>query len=1160
MILDIPHASPELQIARLCVEAEFARLNSKVTPASLGHSKGSHTVISKSSKVPPDNVESVTADHHNIMEAAAADQNPSTQHATRGNRGARRSGRARRGNRQNNAAPQTSSAEASGNESQRTPRGRGRGQAPRRPTPRRTVNGRQFGGQLTHNDEDVEAQSTVSHLQPTAPEFKPGQAQSSLPSKGHGARAPKRRGSRSTAKDLPSRIHEDIDNSQYECAICTNEVQRNSRIWSCKTCWTVFHLSCIKKWATAKKEEQQQQRQSGDDTSSSQWRCPGCNLPQHVTPKTFTCWCEKESDPRSLPGLPPFSCGQTCSREQQLPRCPHRCQELCHAGPCPPCPNMGPTQICFCGRETITKRCIDTDYERGWSCGAVCGELMPCGEHYCDRPCHEGLCGACEELVDAKCYCGKVTKQMFCCDQGEEKRSYLDSTHSQQELQESGSTDPWIGTFDCKQVCGRPYDCGSHTCESICHSLDATTPHCPRSPDIITHCPCGKTPLHEITPGSVRTSCEDPIPSCDKLCLNTLACGHECQQVCHTGDCLPCMQIVKINCRCGRTTSSTICHQGSEEPPQCMRICRATLNCGRHQCDERCCSGEKKASERLSKKKSRGLNVSQRPVHEDFEAEHICTRQCGRNLKCGNHECQDLCHRGPCGSCREAIFDDISCHCGRTVLQSPLPCGTKPPPCRYECERPKACGHPQVPHNCHMDDESCPKCPFLTIKSCLCGKHQMKNQPCWLTEVRCGEICGMKLKSCGVHNCRKQCHRPRDCEDVGGHCQQQCGRDKSCGHPDSAPCHWPRPCKEDKQCQHKIFITCTCQRIKKEVSCNATKHTRGNQDRGLDCDDECGRLERNRRLALALNIDPETHKDDHIPYSAETLNMFLSNVQWAQAQEKELRLLAADAEHKRLRFKPMPSTQRAFLHSLAEDFGFDSESMDPEPHRHVAIFKTPRFVMAPMKTLADCARIRHSQRLASAAAAADTQKKVKVSNVEADPYNGYLITNARFGLTVEELRLAIKPVLAGAPELQLDISWLPNEDIVLKATSWRESDVDKTLSELKGPMARQINANAYGSLQLCRLDGSLNVLRRETDSAANGGWSQVAAKAAAPMRAPVQAPVGTKSSFTVLSSASTKKKKKAAEPAESVVDDWEAAETMEEEREKEVAAASGNSD
>jgi hypothetical protein len=55
---------------------------------------------------------------------------------------------------------------------------------------------------------------------------------------------------------------------------------------------------------------------------------------------------------------------------------------------------------------------------------------------------------------------------------------------------------------------------------------------------------------------------------------------------------------------------------------------------------------------------------------------------------------------------------------------------------------------------------------------------------------------------------------------------------------------------------------------------------------------------RNRKLALALNIDPEVHKDDRIPYSTDTLKMFQENIKWAQTQEREFRVFAADDTEK----------------------------------------------------------------------------------------------------------------------------------------------------------------------------------------------------------------------------------------------------------------------
>ena len=1009
--------------------------------------------------------------------------------------------------------------------------------------------GRQFGGRLTTKPEAQLIPLPTSTLQADAPEFQPGrphvqrreagvQKARGPPRQAQGKVARLRRGSslKSTAPDIATRTHEDITNGVYECPICTSEVARNSRVWSCKTCWTVFHLTCIKKWSTNEGSTlTRQQTQDGDFPPPRQWRCPGCNLPKDVLPSSYTCWCGKETDPGPIAGLPPHSCGQTCGKARLAPKkCPHPCDLLCHAGPCPPCTHVGPVQSCFCGKVATSRRCIDTKYDSGWSCGEVCGDAMPCGEHTCPQSCHEGLCGACETEVDARCYCGKEQHSILCCDRGDQKQSTRAPT-------QDGLNDVefWLGSFECGSICNRTFGCGKHQCERQCHPQDLKTSHCPRSPDLIISCPCGKTSLTEIR-DTPRQSCDDPIPNCSKKCLKTLFCGHACQQICHADACMPCLQTMTISCRCGRVSSATVCHQGNQEPPQCTRSCKAVMNCGRHECGERCCPGERKAAERqATKRKLRPLGAAPRMLDEGFEAEHICTRLCGRLLKCGNHSCPELCHKGACGSCREAIFDEISCHCGRTMLQPPLPCGTIAPACRYDCERLTTCGHPKVAHNCHGDDEKCPKCPFLKEKPCMCGKKSLKNQPCWLADVRCGEICRRMLK-CGSHFCRKPCHRAGECEDAAQYCQQACGKaKKACGHPCEEPCHAPSSCREDKPCPNKMFATCNCQHLKQEMKCNASKTSEGNSKKTLACDDECARLARNRKLALALNIDPETHKDDHVPYSTDTLNIFREHIKWAQVQEREFRVFAGDENEKRLRFKPMLPHQRAFLHSLAEDFGLDSESMDPEPHRHVAIFKTPRFVMAPMKTLAECVRIRATAEAASTTVA-EAQKKLRTTN---EPFNGYLLSNPRFGLTLEELRAEFGIAFASVPSLDFDISFLPSEEIVIKARPVSLStSVEPNLKALKSSLSSTITSKHLAtSLQLCSLDSSLNILRRELDdAAANSGWSQVAAKAAAPRSAPRTVAVGEKSVYTVLGSKlKDAKKKKEGKKKEVVVEDWE---------------------
>lgn len=1017
-------------------------------------------------------------------------------------------------------------------------RGSGRGRAIPSTGQRTTIAAsRAFGGHLT-GETRTEGQSdeVPTALNAGASVFVPGQpfAQSSTGATDNLPRKVGRRPSKSSAPDLPTRIHEDISNGQYECVICTNEVLRNSRIWSCSICWTVTHMSCVKKWFTNRtkppdQEQQQQQQQQ------PVWRCPGCNSTMNNEPGLYHCWCGKESNPKPVAGLTPHSCGQSCSKPRGP--CPHPCPLQCHAGPCPPCLLIGPSQPCFCGKNVSTKRCGETDYTQGWSCHEPCGDLLACGEHECQKECHSDLCGSCEVPVASRCYCGKELRDISCDALGDKLESYdLRRIRAEDGIPGCEGQEPetwFVGSFKCDHPCDRPFDCGKHSCRRECHPQDETRAHCPFSPDVITHCPCGKTPISDIT--APRESCLDPIPNCGKVCNKLLDCGHFCQDNCHSGPCPQCDQEIELDCRCGRTKTSVVCHDTDLHYPLCDKVCRVQLNCGRHEHGVRCCSAEKQAIERVTSKRR---NKNSNPLNEEFEAEHICIRACGRELKCGRHRCTQLCHRGPCSSCLEAIFEEISCNCGRTVLQPPQPCGTRAPDCRFDCTRPRPCGHPQVTHNCHLDDLPCPKCPFLIEKRCVCGKKTLKNQPCWFEEPRCGLPCGKKLK-CGTHACNKHCHRPGACEDEGisgSHCQQPCGKTRTCGHLDIEQCHAPYPCKEDKPCQAKTFVTCECQHRKQEVKCSATKAQPSPNRLLLKCDDECLRLQRNARLASALNIDPQTHTDDHVPYSDMTLKLYRENPQWAHVYERELRVFAGDQAEKRLRFKPMKAHQRAFIHSLAEDFGFDSESSDPEPHRHVCLFKTPRFVSAPMKTLAQCAKIRASQD-------SSTQQSTPANEATIVPYNALLLTNPQFGLTVEELDAALRKEYAAHPTLKIHTSFLPSEEVVIKGSgTWTSQTLEASLTALKLTLQQTVRRLKLAeNVFLCSVDDSLNVLRREGSQVpGEGGWSAVVSRSTARLKpAGVSVPstsVPLPSRFVAL-----KKEPKKKIEEEPVEDDWEAA-------------------
>lgn len=993
---------------------------------------------------------------------------------------------------------------------------------------------RTFGGHLT-NGTDVEPEQSEQSgptnqpgLNVAAPEFIPGQP---IPeNNGHSSankKQPKNTVSRkvpkSTAADLSTRIHEDIANGQYECVICTNEVLPNSKIWSCWICWTVAHLACTKRWFSSRKKI--------DNEEQPNWRCPGCNSTLGRPPE-YHCWCGKEPNPRSIPGLPPHSCGQPCLKSRTT--CAHPCHIPCHAGPCPPCIAMGPTQECRCGKHKSTRLCRDTDYGSPWSCHEICGELLDCGEHECQQECHSDYCGDCAIPVLSLCFCGREWKEIPCSQRIDKRPSY---NHGQLKDQPAGNnalSDGWyLGSYKCDAICDRLYDCGKHSCEKGCHPQDETEAHCPLSPDMVTHCPCGKLPLVDIV-NQPRKTCEDPIPSCGKKCDKPLPCGHLCEDPCHAGTCRPCTQRIDIVCNCGRTTTKTVCHQGTLEKPECMRICHAQMNCGRHEHSEHCCPAEKQAA--LRKKNSRHGGHA----NEEIEPQHICLRTCGRPLKCGNHYCEQLCHKGPCNTCQDSTSEDLACNCGRTVLRPPIRCGTQPPSCQFDCTRTRPCGHPQVSHSCHTDTQPCPKCPFLVEKWCVCGKKTLKNQPCWFQEPRCGLPCGRKLK-CGAHTCQKTCHSLGECEDVhiaGSRCGQPCGKIRTCGHADVEQCHAPSSCKEDKPCQAKTFITCECQRRKQEVKCMGTKKN-PSPDRGtLTCDDECLRLKRNILLADALNIDAQSHIDDHIPYSETTLNLYREFPQFAQTYEREFRVFAADSEQKLMRFKPMKSRQRAFLHSLAEDFGFDSQSADPEPHRHVCLFKTPRFVSAPMKTLAQCIKLKPSQVTLAASSEVGPQGK--------QPFNALLLSAPKFGLTIEELDTALEKQFTASPNIKFETVFLPNSIIIKGSGSWRPGDLESTMSIIKPDVLRIVTSLHYaGGVSLCHIDENSKVLRHEKDEKDKGGtddkgWSAVIRRSSRPQTSatPASKPLALRNTFIALKKKKTPKKVEK-EPVEEAVDNWE---------------------
>jgi len=232
-------------------------------------------------------------------------------------------------------------------------------------------------------------------------------------------------------------------------------------------------------------------------------------------------------------------------------------------------------------------------------------------------------------------------------------------------------------------------------------------------------------------------------------------------------------------CRCGSTTQSMSCGTAKEDTEStaflCNKPCSALRACGHHQCTRLCCPLANLVNPAGKGKKKTAVN-SVGSEFVDVGGWHLCDVVCGKPLNCGTHRCEERDHRGSCPPCFQSSYEEVCyhpstishsidhahnlqiiCHCGNTVLEPPIPCGTEIQ-CSYPCVRPPPpCGHPKAPHLCHEDSTSCPSCVYLTEKLCACGKTMVPNIRCSQEKVSCGKACGRPL-GCGFHRCEQLCH------------------------------------------------------------------------------------------------------------------------------------------------------------------------------------------------------------------------------------------------------------------------------------------------------------------------------------------------------------------------------------------------------------------
>ncbi|KAM7479612.1 hypothetical protein LguiA_027825 [Lonicera macranthoides] len=759
---------------------------------------------------------------------------------------------------------------------------------------------------------------------------------------------------------LVQEIQEKLMKGTVECMICYDMVRRSAPIWSCSSCYSIFHLPCIKKWARAPTSVDL----LAEKNQGFNWRCPGCQSVQLMSSKEiqYVCFCGKRPDPPSDLYLTPHSCGEPCGKplEKEGPGgdaskadlCPHVCVLQCHPGPCPPCKAFAPPRLCPCGKKIITTRC--SDRKSVLTCGQRCDKLLECWRHRCERICHVGPCDTCQVVIDASCFCKKKTEAVLCGEMAVKGELKVDD-----------------GVFSCNSTCGKLLSCGNHVCRETCHP--GPCGDCDLLPSIVKTCYCGKTSLQEE-----RQTCLDPIPTCPEVCNKSLPCGlHNCKEVCHAGVCAPCPVLVTQKCRCGSTSRTVECFKTrmDNEIFTCDKPCGRKKNCGRHRCSERCCP----------------LSNSSNSPSGEWDP-HFCSMPCGKKLRCGQHSCDSLCHTGHCPTCPETIFTDLTCACGRTSIPPPLPCGTPTPSCQFPCSVPQPCGHSSS-HSCHFGD--CPPCSVPTAKECIGGHVVLRNIPCGSRDIRCNKICG-KTRQCGMHACARTCHPP-PCDSLCGpssglrtSCGQTCGAPRrDCRHTCTALCHPSAQCP-DVRCEFPVTIACSCGRVSATVPCDAGGSSGGyNVDtvfeasaiqklpvplqpleangkkiplgqRKLMCDDECSKMERKRALADAFGITPPSldalHFGDSSVVSEVLADLFRRDPKWVLSVEERCKFLVlgrgrggANAFKVHV-FCPMLKEKRDAVRLIADRWKLSVNAAGWEPKRFIVVHVTPKS-KAPARVL-----------------------------------------------------------------------------------------------------------------------------------------------------------------------------------------------------------------
>uniref|UniRef100_A0A1Y1M097 PHD-type domain-containing protein n=4 Tax=Photinus pyralis TaxID=7054 RepID=A0A1Y1M097_PHOPY len=318
--------------------------------------------------------------------------------------------------------------------------------------------------------------------------------------------------------------------------------------------------------------------------------------------KVFTC----ETKCKNLKDCLKHPCNRKCC-EGNCPPCEkpcgrtlkcgnHKCSSVCHRGECYPC-NLTDVVYCRCRGTSVTVPCGRKKRTRPPKCSLPCKIRPNCHHEKREKHnCHFDSCPPCEQICNKTLLCSHKCPSP--CHSGvlvmvEGQRGAMPWEQTNPHLMRKSlpcpdcvvpvsvtcpgehETSDWpcyaARGGGCGRSCGRVLKCGNHKCFLPCHLVENAS--------------------DGLSAGSNCLSCEN---ECQKE--RPEGCTHKCPNPCHSEDCPPCKQMLRVKCLCGLNQPYVVCSEWTSATDKtglesCGNQCPKNYPCG-HRCRANCHAGE----------------------------------------------------------------------------------------------------------------------------------------------------------------------------------------------------------------------------------------------------------------------------------------------------------------------------------------------------------------------------------------------------------------------------------------------------------------------------------------------------------------------------------------------------------------------------------------